>query len=549
MRKFWIEKLISQQIFFLPILVGVLVFIFKDTIFAAKTVSPDAYFILPYLESLPNLGKYFADQMNLVTFDLQPIRDLSLWIDLWVYQKTGLNIFICHNLILFFLTLLIWKKIIQEENNNSSSPLILLSLLLMAAHPVYAHSISYSMARKHLLSFFFISLSTFCFLRSIKKNELAWKDIFLITLSYCLSILSQPISLLFPFWTIIYTGLHRIKITKSHAFLLLSLGLIFVLGVAVNFYYYENSSIMESIFGTKTKEAFNLELKTYSFFSYFYNAFYPFNLSFYSSLQFKRPFFGLVFFLFFSIGYLKIIKDYKKYLIWISFCILPLVIMTTSPLQIYFTYLVIPLSGIFVLLSDFLKKLKAPLGIMGFMFLILYMTSFSQNESSSWTNSKAWGEMNMTRDPHCNSVTKFSRELLSQGEMPSKEILDFLKTNNCQRFSTSYNKIELIVFESQLLFYNKEISLETKTSALKTLGEVNFYPLLVSASLFIQESKFTEAQAAIAETLTFLGPAVLGEMYDKIFDDYLIPYCQRISHEECLKRFSSLVVKKDTPYF
>ena len=531
--------------------IGILI-IFWNVLTAKQTVSPDAYLILPHLESFTSFSEYLKSLINLKSIDVQPVRDLSLWIDLWFFQRTGLNSFIWTNALLFITTIFIWMKIQTREIGIKGLQEILFGALLVC-YPVYAHVVSYSMARKHLLSFFFISLATYLFIKVIQRKHIATKDIFLISLFYFLSIFSQPISLLFPAWALLYLKLERLKIDRNFLKFFLILLLIFICGFAVNYIYYENSLVMKNVFGSKTDGAFNIEDRIYSLFTYFYNAFYPFNISFYASTQIKRPFFGLLFFTIFSLVYIVTTKNKKRYLQWISYALLPLLIITTSPYHIYYTYLTIPLVALLLLLFELFSNLTAKfprwIGNTSLAILLLLLAIFSHFEATRWANEREWGEMNIFRDPNCNSVTRYSRDLLSKGELPSQNIMDFLVSNQCHNYSTSYNQIELIVFQSQILFYNDAIPMQQRINTLKSHGKINFYPLLILASIYIKQDKSIEANQMIDETMSFLGDVSLGTMYDKIFDDYLIPYCIKNDNKECVRRFQRLTLKRDTPYF
>lgn len=533
----------------LPIIFVMLYFILCNVLLAPQTVSPDAYLILPHLDSFSSIGDYINSLLSLTSIDIQPLRDLSLYFDLWFFKNMGVNTFIWTNFILFFISIFIWQKIASIELELNSKLHQFLWGALIACYPIYAHIISYSMARKHILSFFFISISTYLFIYSVKRSELSLKNYFTISTSFLFSIFSQPISLLFPLWTFAYMFMEKVKIKDRFFKLQMTLFVVFIFGFIVNYFYYEYSQIMQTVFGAKTEDAFKVEERFYSFFTYFYNVFYPFKLSFYSSLNIKKPFFGLLSFTFFSLLYIGITKDWRKFLKWVSYAILPLIIITTSPYNVYYTYLTIPLVAILFLLFDLIVKVKRPINYIVLGLLIGTLSIFSHFESKKWTDEEQWGQMNITRDPHCNSVTRYARGLLSKGQLPSNDILNFLGQNQCNKFTTKYNQLELIVFESQILFYSNNFLKEQRAQILLDYGKINFYPLLVLASIHIKEQNFLEAKKMIQQTLDFLGPTKLGTMYDKIFDDYLMPYCRRISNIKCLEKFHSLTIKKESTYF
>jgi hypothetical protein len=173
---------------------------------------------------------------------------------------------------------------------------------------------------------------------------------------------------------------------------------------------------------------------------------------------------------------------------------------------------------------------------------------FTHGESRLWTNSRLWGESGFKRSPSCNGAVRFARETLADGEIPEKEILNYIFKNKCFRYETTYNKLEIIVFESQLIFHDKNLSLEQKKSYLTEHGKFNFYPLVILAALYIQNKMYDEAIQTLNYTVDYLGNVKLETTYDAIFDKVVLPYCQRIEHSGCIRITSPLTVRHDVPY-
>jgi hypothetical protein len=235
-----------------PLVIRVAIFIviiicsFYPSLFADKTVSPDAYFLLPYLDKINHLGDYFSQLFGLKTFDVQPVRDLSLWFDWMIFHQWGNNIFILHNAVLWLISGLFISKILEEENPNLSHLRSTFCVGLFLSYPIFAHIISFSMARKHILSFTLMVIATYYFLIFLKKYQ--WKYGLIFSFSYLLAVFSQPICLLWPLWATIYIILLKKNDFKKFIPYLIVLSIIFFIGFSANYIYYEQSVFFQSIF-------------------------------------------------------------------------------------------------------------------------------------------------------------------------------------------------------------------------------------------------------------------------------------------------------------
>jgi hypothetical protein len=71
---------------------------------SSTNVNPDAQFIIPILESATGLTDYLNKLVHFNTLDFQPIRDLSLYLDLKTYSLFGINISVFQNVIIWCLS-------------------------------------------------------------------------------------------------------------------------------------------------------------------------------------------------------------------------------------------------------------------------------------------------------------------------------------------------------------------------------------------------------------------------------------------------------------
>jgi hypothetical protein len=535
-----------------PLILRAVIFIaaiaccFYPSLTAEKTVSPDAYFLLPYLNKINNLTEYFFQLFSLQAFDIQPVRDLSLWIDWMIFHKWGTNVFIIHNAILWLVSGFLISKIIELENPKLSPLRSTFYVGTFLSYPLFAHIISFSMARKHILAFMFIMFATYYFLLFIKNYQ--WKYGLLFSLSYLLAVFSQPICLLWPLWVVIYQYTYKKNEFKKFIPYLFILSVIFLLGFSANYIYYEKSVFFQSIFGSKTKHALLIWPKFLSMGHYLFNIFFPYKLVFYYEIKTERVIWGAIFFLLFSFFYLLRTKNFKKYFIWICFSFFPLGIILNTPNLLFDVYLLLPCLGFFVLFVDLISTLSKRSGLLIGLTILIFFMFFTHQESQLWTNSRLWGESGFKRSPSCNGTVRYAREILSNGEVPEKEILNYIFQNNCFRYESTYNKLEIIVFESQLIFHDQNLTLDQKKSYLEEHGKFNFYPLIILAGIYIRNNLYDEARKTIDHTVNYLGNVKLETTYDAIFDKIVLPYCQRIEHSGCIRITSPLTVRHDVPY-
>jgi hypothetical protein len=186
----------------------------------------DGYLITP-VRHLKSLEKYFQLRRQSVVLDLQPVRDLSYYLegrfeDVFHVQNSQLV-----NLLLWIGSISVLFQILNFIGRNRWINLMLASIILV--HPIAVNSVAWPSARKHLLSAFFVMLATKSSLGAVRGS---WRKRS-IWLYFFLSCLSQPINCLWPIWL----GIRARTKPKLKAVFLISAGISFFT-VVFNFYYY-----------------------------------------------------------------------------------------------------------------------------------------------------------------------------------------------------------------------------------------------------------------------------------------------------------------------
>ena len=131
--------------------------IFGQLIFAEHVFNIDGY-LLTSIEDLSSLKEYAQGITQGKIYDLQPIRDLSYWVDLKMKAITGFKPFVLSNVILWGICGVVALKVFHliRPIDNWFTAIFLLAFLI---HPLFVQSVALVAARKHLLALLFILLA------------------------------------------------------------------------------------------------------------------------------------------------------------------------------------------------------------------------------------------------------------------------------------------------------------------------------------------------------------------------------------------------------
>jgi hypothetical protein len=505
-------------------------------LFVSQTVSPDAKFILGIFENTDSLASYIHKLFTLQTFDVQPIRDLSLFIDWEIFYQIGLNTFIWQNCLWWLLSCLVIQKILQEKEDRETSYFL---TLLYAVYPLFCTSLSWSMARKHILCFFFILLATYEIMKWVQGRGKGWK----ITLYYFLAVFSQPIGILWPFWA--FAFLHDKRAHKKFSVQWLGLGIVFLLVFVVNYLYYQKSEVFTAIFQSKTGEAFEIADKVLALGHYIYQLFFPYYQTFYYDLGHWSIWIGLLFLPICYLTYSSFKLPKKNLFLWSLFAALPLIVVLNTPKTKSDTYLLLPSFAVLMLISGLPQKfpLLRKLGLPLFLIWIL----LSHLESRNWTDNLRFArDHNFYRRPTCTSALRYVRmayHLLIKADV---EALTFLKDNQCFASYTAYEALENVFLQAESIYFDDTTSLEKRIEALEQLSRVHWYPDLLLSSLYLRAGRKEEAASHLHHISEVVKPT--DASYVPLLEKDIIPYCTLNPSPDCSKLISYFHTKKKLPY-
>ncbi len=168
------------------------------------------------MEQINSISEYLNAIKVGRIYDVQPVRDLSYWVDIQAKQFVPFASFHLTNAIIWLATIFLIYLILLRLGVSKWS--IYGTTALYAFHPVFINSVAWIAARKHLLSTFFIIAATFLVVdacQSHRAKELKRSTLVGILVFYFLACFSQPINVLWPVFALVYLAGHGFRLLRS----------------------------------------------------------------------------------------------------------------------------------------------------------------------------------------------------------------------------------------------------------------------------------------------------------------------------------------------
>ncbi|MBI2521578.1 MAG: hypothetical protein HYV97_14275 [Bdellovibrio sp.] len=382
--------------------------------------------IIPLL-TVDSIEKYFSSAQ---IFDLQPIRDLSLLLDIYQERITGYSSFHLQNFILWlaivsFAYFLLLKIGVQHKHAYSI-------VFLISTHPVGANVVSDIASRKHLLSVLFILLTTIFYLSWCQLPKKT--TVILIILMYLLSILSQPITVLWPMLPLVQS-FFQIKMRLKLRQLLVLLLPIASLCFYFNYRYYTGKYLHQANAIKIYPMLENLQLIPQMYGRYFINIIFPFDLALYYKIYSVQNLAGSILFML----WLWLLKKRLSILALVLPLVLyfiPLIVVTfnITPIFVSDMYLILPLIVFFYLSYKSVINLIHSQTLLAIMVIVLCVFSLlSYRQSRIWLSNKSIWENDYKNQPSHESALQYVKFLLNEGDsdfdaqLTRKIIFDFAK--------------------------------------------------------------------------------------------------------------------------
>ena len=534
------NRLLSNNLYCYFAFAVIILIAHSNIIFSQSTMSPDAPYILIYMEELSSLKDYFQKLFSLQGLDFQPVRDLSLYIDLKIFRLTGINLFIINNC-------LIWSgccyqifQLSKFRNQEENSGFLLACVFCFSVHPVFSQTINWSMGRKHLLAVFFILFATNYFLKMIegKKNG-NW-----IFLPYLLSLLSVPVSLLWPVWAVITIFILKRESVRKNLTRIIPLFGIMIPIAALNYAYYFNSEVYKEIFIQK-KDSIDYSKIFHHLGQYLKQIFYPFELRFHYSLE-DSALVGLFILISFLVWIGVKYRHNRMNWIWIIFSITNIALFLRTPETFFDTYVILPVTGLFLVLLMISGRPSLPKYVTTSL-LSLFFIGMTFSVNLNWKSLRAFADKNFTYNQDCATARSYAETFFVEKQKLPNELYDFIQKNDCLKPHGGESPVGMRGirnFESRLLLIEDDVDFEFRQKKLQQLSQENYYPKILYALMMARVGNDEELEQTMNElNQAFAGTSTLLD-YDPVATDELITYCQSKQLTECnrfTKRFAEVV--------
>lgn len=432
---------------------------------------------------------------------------------------------------IWFLTILFLRKIILLQFPKLDEYEINLLAICFAVYPLHVSSIAWGMSQKHLLSFLFITLSTYLW---IKPSEtVTKKSSTIIVFFYILSILSQPITILWPIWTLHYNRYIK-KRVGAYGAIIASLIAMVLVGYA-NYAYYAHSKLFTFHFDTKTNEIFDIPDKILAFGYYIHEIILPYSYSFQSTLGDPSTLYGLFLFmlLFILVRVLKI--ETKTLISWSLYFILPLIVVLAKAGVVYNTYLLTPSLAFFMIAIKVRQHFSnlSPRIIKSFYYgLVLFSIGYTNFEARAWLVDTDILRRSFERSPSCWTAANFLRVSYQRQELSKLESAkQLVMTSDCGKYE--YNGRVLGLLKIYMLLYENDLPLNDRLAILSEASKTNSFARGALIGLLIRENLKEQADN---ELDIFLKD---GWIYNAELKPLLLniikPYCISSLNADCIK--------------
>lgn len=528
--------------FYIVLLLSLTV-IYWPTLSAPQNVDNDAAQVLPLLKVyLASPWNYLRDLCAFRLLDFQPVRDFTLLIDLFFFENWKLNTAVEQNLIYWFLICVLLRQLVYRTYPRLSPGTIDFVVLLFAIYPLFGQSINWGMARKHIISTGMILLAT---ISVVDKQRLNLKGL----LALSLSLMAQPIAILWPVWTQFYLWLNGAT-RSSHLSVIPGYIICFATSV-VNYLYYTTSKTYLANYQSKLDSGIEVADLLLASGHYFYQLIFPYQLVFNYQLNHWSVLVGLLALALFVLYLVKYHRT-KQVLQWTTFTVFPLIIVLVNPHVLYDTYLLIPGIGFFMTLLALWEnhnwratKFATALAMTATVIWIVR----GHSESQMWTDpTRYYVEKTFERRPDCGSALRAL--YIEEKIVPS--VREFAFSNNCLQMlvNNPLQRSRGVFLRTVMLYHDDEFAPEQKIKLLEGLSFQNVYAKLILALIFYEQGRFGLANPMFQRDVTKL-PKGYGDypVYDYLVADKLMPYCEKYQNYDCLKLAKPYSRGEPRPYF
>ncbi|MEE2670619.1 MAG: hypothetical protein VYA54_02855 [Bdellovibrionota bacterium] len=495
----------------------------------------DKSIIYDPLYNLNHFSDYFTLLKEGNTVDLQPIRDLSLLMDIFIGKLIGFENFpLITNLIILFFTSLFLNKIIKYHFSDRFSEICTFLFLI---HPASLMVYVEFSSRKHILSFLFFLISYSYYLVDRLNSK---KTYSISLLSYFLSLLSQPINAGVPLFYFLHDGFGKDKLKKM--FLkMIPFGFCLILIGCLNILYYHHSNL-DGEFFVKFEHDFRKMLLGINI--YYRQIFFPLSFAYrYNTESFFNIYTAVapLLIITFIARIFKTLTDKQKLNIGRGALLTATIFLTlfvpksnilTTIFQNY--YILTPSLGLIFLIGAIKNRIKISPKI-GYIFLIVF-TIYSVGINNYY---------NIKRDNIFNLIERFSQQeegcypyqYLSTESLRSGDKVTFLKYSKrwadlrCIVIMEEYLYARVLINSFRIL-YSDDFSFKEKEAmfANKFISPFDF--IAIMSILLYENDKIEYAYKYLEQLKQFDEPSIFfthtfyGLKFDEICHEEETEGCQ-----------------------
>ena len=495
----------------------------------------DNFVVLP-LQNIYSLQNYINSVLSGSVLDITPVRDLTYIIDFYLVQNSNYWGFHLSNLLIWISILYFFKKILDlySDQTFNQKALVWIFIFFYALSPVSTSSVAWISARKHLLSTLFILLAQYTFLKN-KDLRFSLKNIIFISFFYILSILSQPINVLWVLFSWVY--LYYQKKIQHNKLILSVLTTISILGLAINLYYYSGPYVNWSMQEGKYSESSSLGSSFLAFGRYFYLTLFPFDASPVSHFQGSwQNLVGLFLLVLFSYIVYKNRKSNVLLICYFSYFFIPLIPVTAKITRIFCsdTYLLNACLGIYIVLFLILKNYlsKKVLSLLSLYVLAVFIYNLSYIKL--FTDAKNIWEFSYLKEPNTIAIAALASASISErNHINAEKLIDELYELDPKHKYIEKLKIDNIYLDSKLTHAEKAEQI------LKIESKVPYAHYILS-KIYLNENNVENFKKVMID---FFSEPQMYLKYAYFDNEQMVAFykaaCEKFKIEsECIKNFN-----------
>lgn len=346
--------------------------------------------------------------------DVLPVRDLSYYIDYRIKKSTGLSPFHATNLVIWLALLFFAFRILTLLYGRG--PAAWAAFALFSLHPITVGSIGWISARKHILAGFFVMAATWVLLKAVRENARGTKVAAIVALLYALSVLSQPITLLWPLWAALFVALNESSARRRLLVIPLACVPIMVACAVMNYHYYTGPYVaLSGITKFATSPDADLGMRLLALGRYFANFVLPARLA---ATYYPGSPWNIAGLALFAVSLFLIFKALprKPALVWLAYFLFPLSVVLARMTNIFVsdTYALTALFGLVNLLALACGRIRR-----GYVILAAVAVAFvplSIYNARAWSSDYALWRHAYRTEPTPFGLRMYAHQLLARGE-------------------------------------------------------------------------------------------------------------------------------------